>query len=360
MRITFLLPTVNMSGGIRVVSIYAKALSEIGHKVVLISPPPKSLSLKNKLISLIRGNGWPRLITPKSHLADINVEHRILDEFRPIKDSDVPDADVIIATWWETAEWVMNLSDSKGAKIYFIQHHEVHPYLPVERCKATYLLPMHKIVIAKWLQDVMAKEYGDKHVDLVPNSVDHNQFFARPRAKQKRPTIGFLYSRSTYKGLDITLQVVNKLRETFPALRVITFGSVMPIDDKGIDHDIEFNYSPAQDKIRDIYSLCDVWITASKTEGFNLPAMEAMACRTPVASTKAGWPEEAIINGVNGILVNVDDVDALTAGVTAILVLPDDEWKRMSENAFAAVANSSWDESVRLFEKSLKSACGPR
>ena len=70
-------------------------------------------------------------------------------------DADLPDADIVIATWWETAEWVNALSPAKGRKVYFIQHHEVFSYLPVERSRATYRLPLHKIVISRWLKDLM-------------------------------------------------------------------------------------------------------------------------------------------------------------------------------------------------------------
>src|SRR5208282_5263036 len=48
-------------------------------------------------------------------------------------------------------------------------------------------------------------------------------------------------------------------------------------------------------------------LTASRSEGFNLPAMEAMACRTPVVSTRTGWPAEAVKTGINGVLVDVED-----------------------------------------------------
>jgi hypothetical protein len=119
---------------------------------------------------------------------------RTLRSHRPVTDRDLPDADVVIATWWETAEWVARLAPSKGAKCYFIQHHEVFDWLPVERVRSTYRLPLHKIVIARWLASLMKNEYGDAHVDLVPNSVDHRQFFAAPRSKQAKPTVGFIYS----------------------------------------------------------------------------------------------------------------------------------------------------------------------
>ena len=44
---------------------------------------------------------------------------------------------MVIATWWETAEWVNDFPASKGRKFYLIQHHEIHPYLPLERVQAT-------------------------------------------------------------------------------------------------------------------------------------------------------------------------------------------------------------------------------
>ena len=345
-----------MSGGIRVVAIYAKALTERGHDVVLLSPPPKNVPFRRKIKSFITGHGWPKQSQPTSHLDGLNLDHRTLDCYRPVTDSDLPDADVVIATWWETAEWVSELSDSKGIKVYFIQHHEVHEHLPVERSRATYYLPLHKIVIAKWLQNVMRKEYGDAEVDLVPNSVDHSQFYAEVRGKQAVPTVGFLYSRAKFKGVDVTIQAINKLRVTFPTLRVIAFGAVKPEQDDDFDSGIEFYYSPAQDKIRDLYAQCDVWLTASRTEGFNLPAMEAMACRTPVVSTRAGWPEEAVVSGKNGVLVDVDDVNALAQGAASVLALSDEAWREMSENAFSTVAASSWQASADLFEATLERA----
>lgn len=356
MRITFILPVVSMGGGIKVVGIYAKALADKGHKVVLISPPLPDMPLRRKIKSFITGHGWPDHRQPGSHLDGLGLDHRLLDRWRPVTDADVPDADVVIATWWETAEWVNALSECKGQKCYFIQHHEVHEHVPAERSRATYLMPLHKIVIAKWLKNVMRDEYMDEDVDLVPNSVDHDQFFAEVRGKQANPTVGFLYSPSKYKGVDVTMQAISRLRAAFPNLRVISFGAYEPKKDEGFDARIEFNCSPDQDKIRDLYAQCDVWLTASRTEGFNLPAMEAMACRTPVVSTKAGWPEEAVVTGRNGALVDVDDVDALAQGAATILALPDDKWRVMSRNAYETVASSSWQESASQFEIALERA----
>lgn len=354
MRINFLLPVVNMSGGIKVIAIYAKYLSDKGHEVFLISPTDSELPLFKKLKSVLKGKGWPKKAkTDNGHLSALGLTHRELETYRQVTDDDLPDADVVIATWWETAEWAYDLSPSKGAKFYFIQHYEKFDFVPQVRCDATYRLPLHKIVIAKWLLNLMQKKFGDNSVDLVPNSVDKNQFYADERDKQAVPTIGFLYAFTHFKGVDITLAVIKKLKETIPNLRVISFGSYMPDDFPMWDNTIEFHYSPAQDKIGDLYARCDVWITASRTEGFNLPAMEAMACRTPLVSTKAGWPEEAVINGFNGFLTEVDDIDGLVEASRKILLATDKIWKIYSNNAYKTLENSSWQASADMFEAAL-------
>lgn len=358
MRINFLLPTVNMSGGVRVVVIYARILASRGHRVTLVSPPARQPDWKEKLKSLLQGRGWPRVdAEPASHLDGSGLEHHVLDRWRPIMDHDLPDADVSIATWWETAEWLNRLSPAKGAKVYFIQHHEVFDYLPQDRCRATYRMPLHKIVIARWLQRVMQEEYRDAMTDLVPNSVDHDQFFAAPRNKQSRPTVGFLFSYADFKGVDITLQAIEKLRSDFPDLRVISFGTARPEQVTHWHPDIEFHFSPAQDMLRDLYASCDVWMTASRSEGFNLPAMEAMACHTPVVSTRTGWPEEAIQDGVNGYLCAIDDIEGMAVAASRILSSAPEAWVQLSQAACDTVATGSWEQSAKLFEQALQRAC---
>lgn len=357
MRITFVLPPANMSGGIRVVAIYAMLLTEKGHKVTLVSPPPKPLPFRRKLKSLAAGKGWSSPKSQTSHLDGLGLDHRVIDRYRPITDRDVPDADVVIATWWETTEWVSRLSESKGAKTYFVQHHEVFDYMPVERVRATYRMPLHKIVIARWLRDVMRDKYGDTCVDIVPNSVDHGQFHAPPRGKQAQPTVGFLYHQTHFKGVDVTLLAVAKLKEAYPNLRALCFGSQRPTGGMPLPDWIEFTLSPPQECIRELYAQCDVWLTASRSEGFNLPAMEAMACRTPVVSTRTGWPEEAIENGRNGFLVEIDDVEGLANAAGQVLTLSDDAWREMSAQAFETVADSSWENSARMFVRALEHAC---
>ena len=357
MRITFVLPTVSMAGGIRVVGIYAQELMERGHDVCLISPPPQRLPLRDKVRSWLKGAVWPghpsRL---PSHLDKLDLDHRILNIWRPITDDDVPDADVVIATWWETAEWVNRLRREKGAKVYFIQHHEVFPHLS-SRSRETYRLPMHKVVVAQWLKETMINEYDDLVVGVVPNSVDHSQFFAPVRGKQHAPTVGLLYGSAPFKGVDLSVKALRLVGKSIPGLQTVCFGSESVRPDLDLPDRAEFFFDPPQDEIRNLYARCDVWLTASRSEGFNLPAMEAMACRTPVVSTRTGWPAEAVKSGWNGVLVDVDDVHALANGLEWVLTRNEADRRTLSTNAYATVSTSSWKDSAAMFERALQYAC---
>jgi glycosyltransferase involved in cell wall biosynthesis len=150
---------------------------------------------------------------------------------------------------------------------------------------------------------------------------------------------------------------LRSVRASKADLRVISFGSERPTAELQLPEGAEFYFCPRQDRIRDLYAQCDVWITASRSEGFNLPALEAMACRTPVVATRTGWPEEAVKTGLNGILVDVGDVVQTAQGVEWVLSRSDEEWRKLSANAHETAAQGSWEESAKLFEKALQHAC---
>jgi glycosyltransferase involved in cell wall biosynthesis len=358
MKVTVILPPDPVSGGVKVAIIHARALAQKGHAVEIVSSPFPPVPRYRQLKSWIKGYGWPvDHSRRKLQLDGSGIVHRVLERPRPVANDDVSDADVVIATWFETAEWVHKLDAKKGAKVYFIQHHEIFPWLPGDRCRATYRLPLHKVVVSRWLKETMRVEYGDDKVDVVPNSVDRTQFFADMRGKQSNPTVGLLFSSTPFKGLSVALAAVRKVRQRLPGLRVVSFGSERPRPGLDLPRYAEFHYCPPQDRIRNLYSRCDVWLSASRSEGFNLPAIEAMACRTPVVSTRTGWPEEAIVSGRNGLLVDVDDEDGLGRGLEWVLTRCDRAWKELSARAYETAVNGSWQESTELFERALMHAC---
>ncbi|MGB3265095.1 MAG: glycosyltransferase family 4 protein [Microcoleus sp.] len=357
MKITFVLPTLSLTGGMRVLSIYTEHLQKRGHKIFIISTPPQKRTLNEKVRSLLRGRGWES--APKkeqSHFDKVDVESRVLDTDRPVTDLDVPDADVIMATWWETAEWVEKLSPRKGAKVYFLQHYEAFDYVPKGRVEKTWRLPMHKIAVAQWLADKARNEYEDLSVSLVPPTVDTKQFYSpAPRdKKQSVPTVGLYYSTTPWKGCALALKAFSIAAKKIPNLRLVAFGSgeTPPSD---FPPGTEYNKAPTQDQLKDYYSKCDAWLFSSSSEGFGLPILEAMACGTPVIGTPAGAAPELLAGG-GGILVKPEDPEDMARAIEQICDLSDAEWRAMSETALKTVIDYTWEDATDLFEAALYTA----
>ena len=357
MRITFISPPLGLGGGTKVIAIYAERLRRRGHDVAVVYLPLPRPGLREVVRSLRHGRGIPSFArTGPSHFDGVaGVERIMIDRPRPVIDADVPDGDVVVATWWETAEWVAALSPCKGAKVYFLQHYEVHSHLPIERVKATWSLPLRKIVICQWLADVARTKYGDGDVSLVPNSVDTNQFHAPLRGKQPLPTVGLMYSRIPFKGSDIALKAIEIARRTLPGLRLVAFGTHPSQPHMPLPTHTRFGLSPPQDELKDYYAACDAWLFTSRSEGFGLPILEAMACRTPVIAVPAGAAPELVGQG-GGILVKPEDPEDMAAAIAHIHALSDPDWRAMSDLAHATATRYTWDDATDLFERALQEA----
>jgi glycosyltransferase involved in cell wall biosynthesis len=342
-----------LQGGIRVIALYAERLMQRGHEVCVVSTP-HVVRLRRKVKSLVLHGRLPE--QEPSYFEGTRINHRVLESVRPVTDDDVPDADVVLATYFTTAPGVLRLSHSKGAKAIFIQNYEMEEGKPNPDLDASWRMPMHKITISKWLVDLAREKFGDTVVSHVPNSVDLNQFNAVPRRKQPVPTVGLLYNTFSLKGLDTSLNAIKRIAATVPELRVIAFGAEQPGFRFPLPASAEFHCRPRQDTLKDLYARCDVWMCGSNVEGFHLPPVEAMACRCPVVSTRVGGPLDIIEEGVNGHLVDVKDAAALADRVLSVLTAPEERWREMSDAAYATATRFSWDDATGLFEQALTTA----
>jgi glycosyltransferase involved in cell wall biosynthesis len=358
MRITFVLNHVNLNGGIRVIAIYAERLKARGHQVTVVARPRPVQPFKSRVKSLVKGNGWP--IDPNTlpdHFDNVDVDFRVIESRRPIVDRDVPDGDVVIATWWETADWVNALSPSKGAKVYFVQDFGAHDSQPMDKLTASWRMPMTRISISRYITDmVKANAPGGSEIFEVGNSVDLKQFNAPPRGKQKSPTVGTMSAHSHFKGLDIAISAAEIARQTLPDLELIGFGAPQPAVAHHWPDWINLRARVPDNELKDIYAACDAWLFPPRKEGYGLPILEAMACRTPVIATPAGAAPELIEAKGGGLLVPHEDPAAMAAAIVKICTMSDNEWKQISDAAYATVSDYSWDDATDRFEAALKAA----
>jgi len=347
MKITFITGYwVNLAGGTRVISIYAEYLHRCGHEVLVVCPKRRSPGVRDQLRSLLKGNGT---IKPNqnegSHFDGLTVPRKVLDHIAPVTNIDVPDADVVMACWWETAEWVLNLSPSKGRKFYFMQDYGTRGQ-ELEKLVPTWEMELEMITISKWLQQLVLSYVPDASITTVLNSVDFNVFHAEPRSKQKAPTFGFVYVEKPDKGYDTVLDAFRLAREMNPSLRLLLFGPSTP--DCQLPTGTQFHLSPSDEEVRRLYASCDAWLFASVIEGFGLPILEAMACRTPVIATPAGCSVD-VIDETNGIIIPSQDPAAMADAMLAISKLSEDKWRILSDNAHNSISSYTWDDAAGKF-----------
>lgn len=345
MKITFVMQFASLAGGNRVIALYARKLEERGHEVHVISqpfiPPPRWKRVFYRLL------GKPHKVKLKKAsplFAFLGPRHKVLDRPRPVQAADLPDGDAVFATWWRTAPVVAGLPASKGAKFYLLQDYEMFDYLPRDEVAATYGLPLRKIAVSSYIADALSRHHGQDEVVVVPNAVDLDQFQAPPRGKADRPTVGFLYSPTERKQISLAIEAARQARAALPDLRVLAFGASESMPHVPLPEWVEYHRAPPQDEIPRLYAACDMWLFTSKHEGFGLPLLEAMACRTPVLATRAGAAPD-LIDGTNGVLLD-PDAALFSAEIQRMAHMGADQWRMLSQGAHDTAQRYSWDEAT--------------
>ena len=354
MRITFLLPGYvwGPSGGIRVVYEYANSLVERGHEVTVVHPrrvkhapvQPRGSLLHWARTELLTMRQW--FSQPTIDWQPINPKVRLL--FVP--DSEprhIPDADAIFATAWYTVPSVQDCPAAKGKKFYLIQGYET--FLgPQNQVDATWRSPLHKVVIAKWLLD-LGRELGCEDLVYVPNAVDGKKYrLVRPVEGRQRQ-VAMLFSAGKIKGAAEGIEAVRIVRERFPHLRFVMFGTSRR--QSWVPRWAEYHRNPPQDFIVDqIYNQSSIFISPSWTEGSALPPAEAACCGCAVVGTEIGGIQEYIQHGVTGLLSPPKDPVAMAANLC--LLLEDEELRvRLAKACHDLLAKSTWERSTTLLEE---------
>jgi len=125
------------------------------------------------------------------------------------------------------------------------------------------------------------------------------------------------------KGLKFLLEAVAKLRTERDDVHLVVIGKRKPggasdetIKRLGLEDHVEFVTGVAEQRIIELYSEAEMAVVPSLYEGFSLPAIEAMACGTPLVGTTGGAVPEVIgKDGDTAMVVPPGDSEALAAKI---------------------------------------------
>jgi len=181
---------------------------------------------------------------------------------------------------------------------------------------------------SKWSRNrLVASGIPESIIHVIPHGADENYFFQMESAtvKSNREILGYkeedvvLLNVGTHhwnKGLDILIEAFAVARKTNKNLKLLlkdqrstylmdSESYVQKIlNDKGMNHTeiidsirlISGHLNLAQ--LNALYNVADAYVTPYRAEGFNLPALEAQTCGTPVVATLGGATDD-FLSGEN-------------------------------------------------------------
>jgi len=163
---------------------------------------------------------------------------------------------------------------------------------------------------------------------VIHNGVDHTLF--RPLPQLERHPCQLLTTCSAdqpMKGLRHLLEAVAQLAPDHPKLELLIIGKLRPDGDNarrirqlGIESRVQSVSGISDEELVRRYATATVAVVPSLYEGFSFPAVEAMACATPLVSTDGGALPEVV--GTAGLVVESGNSRALATALDRLLKDP--------------------------------------
>lgn len=264
--------------------------------------------------------------------------------------ADFPEAGAVVATWWETAEYISRLPREKGEKSYLIQSLETWGG-PEERVMRTWKLPLHKVVIAKWLAAI-ADELGEA-CTYVPNGLDFSAFGVDvPLERRPGTRLLMLYHENAIKGSADGLRAAELARQRVPALELDLFGT--PPAPPGLPSWINYHRNPPQKELRSLYNRAAIFVSPSWIEGWGLPAAEAMQCGCALVATDIGGHREFAMDGKTALVAPPRQPEALADCI--VRLVGDDKLRAaIAQRGNEYIQQFTWERATKSLERVLLS-----
>jgi len=229
----------------------------------------------------------------------------------------IAEADVTVATSFQSMNFLEKYPVSKGRKYYLIQHDEGLYHGSRELADHTYRTESKKIVVSSWLRDVL--HAYEQEPFLLLNPIDTTQFRKLPRAiNDGTIRILLLHHPYLWKGTKEGVEIVSVLKERYPAVRLIMFGTRQK---RGLEYAYdEYHYNPPQHKLAELYSNADIFVCPSWDEGFGLPSAEAMACGAALATYDNGGSRDYAVHEKTALVAKRRNAGDLEVQVERLIV----------------------------------------
>ena len=316
LRCAFVLPAMEISGGIRVALLHAEMLVKAGAQVSLFT-------LEGETEWYHEGD---------FHFPVLSAEREKLQGT----------LDLAVATMWNTAEFVEQSSKIRKKK-YLVQNFEVGFYPPGSpyriAASATYRMrsPMEYVTISKWCQNWLREEYHTEAVYL-PNGIDPCFYPKRGRDLQGKIRILIEGDCSAeHKNVDESFRIVEQLDlEKFEIWYMSYNGNP-----KSWYRVNRFLYRVPYEKTPEVYAACDILLKTSLLESFSYPPLEMMASGGYVVAVPNGGNLEYLKDGENCILYPQGNLAEAKAAIERILT--DAELrKKLDTGAEETVKERNW------------------
>lgn len=158
--------------------------------------------------------------------------------------------------------------------------------------------------------------------------------------------IGYHGRLAREKNLVTLLRAVKRLRKQRDDFRVLIIGDGLDDIREKFEDDPTCDTLPAQDDVHRYVQALDIYVSTSLTETTSLSTAEAMACGKPVIATPAGYIEDYVEHGENGLIFDYEDNYELSHHLNDLLN-DADERQRLGENAHRTARETfNWENTA--------------
>ena len=246
-----------------------------------------------------------------------------------------------------------------------------HPADPLLRAYERRVLPR---VFARAAELVAVSPTALSHAtgraQVIPPGVD-SSLFSPPAPGAERETkvlyVGRVERTSRWKGLQVLVDSLARLRETVPDVRLDIVGDGDDVaalrgqaERLGVADIIDWHGQVDHDELPGFYQRAGVTVLPSLTESesFGMTLVEAMASGCPVVGSAVGGIPFVIRDNVDGVLVRRNDPDALADALAGVLTDPARAAALGAAGREAAQARWDWsrqeDRTIRVLDEAAR------